>query len=311
MERARVRWPRFGSCDEGLLGVLRDGRLVLLGDVGGELSTVRVVGRSGLGATTIGRARVSGLSPYSARLSTDRRVVLWESSPNRRGSAAWSASPCPPGGAWRTPARTGDVYPYSDFDRAGGRLLVRAAVGPGGVREVLLVGRAGPGPRRRIPTPRSSVGPRLSPDRRRVAYIVRGRIVVRSVRGGSPRTLTPASSGAADGRWFAGGVPPGVRVGWGVRSLSWSPDGHRIAAVVGFESADLSAAIVSVRADGVDLRPLAVRSGAVEHVVTGCRTERSRFRRPWRAGTTTRRPSRPSASSTRRPGRSPTSASRA
>ncbi len=78
--------------------------------------------------------------------------------------------------------------------------------------------------------------------------------------------MTPASSGAADGRWFAGGVPPGVRVGWNAESIAWSRDGQRIAAVVEFNGADLSAAIVSVRADGVELRPLAVRSGAIGHV---------------------------------------------
>ncbi len=111
--------PRFGSCDERLLGVLRDGRLLLLRGVGGDVSTVRVVGRSGLGARTIGRVRVGDLSPYSARLSTDRRVVLWEGSFRINHRVVGLSVPSGRRVAY-PPARTAAVYPYSDFDRRAG-----------------------------------------------------------------------------------------------------------------------------------------------------------------------------------------------
>jgi Divergent InlB B-repeat domain/WD40-like Beta Propeller Repeat len=256
---------RFQSCDESLLGVLRDGRLLLLRTVVDEnFSTVRAVGRTGLGAATIARVRAGRLDHYSSRLTTDRHALLWEELRSRRTLVGLTV----PSGRRIVypPSATAGVFADTDFDRAGGRLLVDAVLPGAGRREVLLVGRAGPGARRRIPTPHTSIGPRLSPDGRRVAYIVRGRVVVRSVRGGSLRTLTPASSAAADGRWFAGGVAPGARVRWSVESIAWSRDGRRIAAVVKFLGADFSAAIVSVRADGGDLRPLAVRSGAAGHV---------------------------------------------
>ena len=54
---------------------------------------------------------------------------------------------------------------------------------------------------------------------------------------------------------------------WQVISLAWSRDGTRIAAAVSlFGARGATSAIVTVRPDGTDLRPVVVPAGAVGHL---------------------------------------------
>jgi hypothetical protein len=266
--------PRGGTCSERLAGVLRDGRLLMVRQTFGAgvrstvRTTLRAVPRTGAG----GRVVASLPDAFdTTRLSTDRTAVLVRS--ERDDVVRGVLVPSGRRVTYRSGVRRGEAL-NEILDRAAGRLMLVA------VREVafrrqavernaILVGPLRGGTRRRVDGGEGDgVGARLSPDGRRVAFVtVRGRIVVAAVGGAGRRTVTPASTGPDDGRWFRGGTAPGGRVDWQVGSLAWSPDGTRIAAVVGLAGAgSRSTPVVTVRADGTDLRPAAVGAAAEGHV---------------------------------------------
>ena len=269
------RAPPGGSCSERLAGVLRDGRLLMVRETFGAgrrsrvRTTLRAVTPAGGGAREL--AAIAG-AVETTRLSTDRGAVILRVLADKVVRAV--LVPSGRSRTYRPGIRVRTEALHDVFDRAGGRLMVVAArdiVRRGQVLRAndIVVGPLAGGPRRRIAggSDGGVAGARLSPDGRRVALIARGRIVVAPVNGSRRRTVTPASSAPDDGRWLPGGIAPGARMDWQVISLAWSRDGTRIAAAVSlFGARGATSAIVTVRPDGTDLRPVVVPAGAVGHL---------------------------------------------
>jgi hypothetical protein len=147
--------PRGGACSEGLAGVLRDGRLLLLRQTSGAgvrstlRTTLRAVPRTGAGARVVASLRDA---VETTRLSTDRTAVLV-----RGARADVVRGVLVPSGrrvTYRSGVPRGQAL-NDILDRAAGRLMVVAvrevvSRGQGVNRNAVLVGPLRGGARRRV-----------------------------------------------------------------------------------------------------------------------------------------------------------------